>query len=260
MEHLPDGTLLKTSVDPYRYLGEVRSELLAMGEVPSRVPRGSDVQLSGVVTGDEVRTLYAAVYRLPHGDVRDIPVGRDGTRFNAKFRIGEAGHYIVQVSAEMEDEKFAILDDRMLTVGDPPTLESPTIVIPPYPGSDAARERFLELMNEARNRLGVQGLPEDARLSQVAHEHVVEMLSLGFTGHRSPTSGTIADRLDRKGIRYVTTSENLGHAASVEELHDQLMASAGHRRNILDPTWTRIGLAVTRNWGQVWGVQVFYRD
>ena len=260
VERLRDGTLRKTSADPYRYLGEVRSDLLEMDEVSTRVLPGADVHLSGMVTGDGVRTLQAAAFRLPDGDVSDINVGRDGTRFHARLKAGKAGHIIVQVSAEMEDEEIAILYDHMLTVGDPPPLEARTVVVPPYPGSNAAVQRLLQLTNEARKRLGRQGLPEDARMSQVAREHLVEMLSLGFVGHRSPTSGTIADRLDRKGIWFRTTTENLGHAASIEELHDQLMASAGHRRSILDPTWTRIGLAVTRNWGEVWGVQVFYRD
>ena len=259
-ERLPDGTLLKTSADPYRYRGEVRSDLVEMDEVLARVAPGAEAYLSGVVRGSEVRTLYAAAYRLPDDDVLDIPVYRDGVRFRARWRPREAGHYIVQVSAETDDEKVAILDDRMLVVGDPLPLEAPILVIPPYLGTDAATQRFLELTNETRKRRRAQGLPEDARLSQVARQHLVEMLSLGFTGHRSPTSGTVADRLDRKGIWYGTATENLGHAGSVEELHDQLMASAGHRKNILDPTWTRIGVAVTRNWGEVWGVQVFIRD
>lgn len=37
-------------------------------------------------------------------------------------------------------------------------------------------------------------------------------------------------------------NENLSHAPSIEEAHEQLMASAGHRKHILDARWTHLGV------------------
>ena len=48
--------------------------------------------------------------------------------------------------------------------------------------------------------------------------------------------------MDRAGISYSIAGENLALAPSVVRAHDGLMNSSGHRRNILDPAFTKIGI------------------
>lgn len=47
-----------------------------------------------------------------------------------------------------------------------------------------------------------------------------------------------------EGISYKTAGENLAGAPSVDHAHTSLMNSAGHRRNILNPAFTHIGIGI----------------
>jgi uncharacterized protein YkwD len=47
-----------------------------------------------------------------------------------------------------------------------------------------------------------------------------------------------------QGITYRYAGENLAGADTVERAHTNLMNSAGHRANILNPNFTKIGVGV----------------
>jgi uncharacterized protein YkwD len=48
----------------------------------------------------------------------------------------------------------------------------------------------------------------------------------------------------RARITYVVTGENLALAPGVAMAHDGLMKSPGHRRNILDPEYSTLGIGI----------------
>jgi uncharacterized protein YkwD len=47
-----------------------------------------------------------------------------------------------------------------------------------------------------------------------------------------------------QGVHYRYAGENLAGAPTVERAHTGLMNSQGHRANILNPNYTRIGVGV----------------
>jgi uncharacterized protein YkwD len=51
--------------------------------------------------------------------------------------------------------------------------------------------------------------------------------------------------------------ENVAYGASVPGTHDQFMNSSGHRRNILNGTYTEVGTGIVRSGNRTWHVQVF---
>jgi uncharacterized membrane protein required for colicin V production len=106
--------------------------------------------------------------------------------------------------------------------------------------------KMLELLNAERAKAGLNPLVADDRLRDVARQHSQEMFRLGYFAHISPTDGSPADRLKRSGIAFATAGENLAYAPTVEVAHSGLMASPGHRRNILTPEFTRVGIGVVR--------------
>jgi uncharacterized protein YkwD len=57
-------------------------------------------------------------------------------------------------------------------------------------------------------------------------------------------NGSPFDRLARAGIAYAASGENLAYAPSVELAHQGLMASPGHRANMLEPAYSRVGIGV----------------
>jgi uncharacterized protein YkwD/uncharacterized membrane protein required for colicin V production len=109
-----------------------------------------------------------------------------------------------------------------------------------------AETRMLELLNGERVKAGLAPLIPDDRLRDVARGHSQEMFRLGYFAHVSPTDGSPADRLQRVGIPFATAGENLAYAPTVEVAHAGLMASPGHRSNVLSPEYTRVGIGVVR--------------
>ena len=56
---------------------------------------------------------------------------------------------------------------------------------------------------------------------------------------------------------YSTMAENVGVGGSLSAVHNALMASDGHRANILGPDFQRVGVGVVRRDGRVWVTEVF---
>jgi hypothetical protein len=65
-----------------------------------------------------------------------------------------------------------------------------------------------------------------------------------FVAHNSPTRGTTSERLQRAGLRSGLTLENVARGYGPREIFDGLMASPGHRANILNPDVTHVGVGV----------------
>ena len=51
--------------------------------------------------------------------------------------------------------------------------------------------------------------------------------------------------------------ENIGQGPSVEDVQEQLMLSAGHRKNIMGRDWTDVGVVAVTEGETIWVVQVF---
>jgi len=129
---------------------------------------------------------------------------------------------------------------------DPALRSSVPVVVDPTLSPERVEARLLELVNEARRRSGLAELVADAPLRAVALAHSLDMSRTNFVGHVSPTTGTPDDRARRAGIirSLSKLGENVGLAASPEEIHQGLMDSPGHRANLLRPEFTHIGIGV----------------
>jgi uncharacterized protein YkwD len=108
----------------------------------------------------------------------------------------------------------------------------------------AAEERLAALVNEDRRRAGLPLLEVDAAWSAVARAHSREMAERNVVAHTSPATGTAVDRAKKAGLSSQELLENLASATSPEEVERGLMASPGHRQNILDPGVKRMGIGV----------------
>jgi hypothetical protein len=87
------------------------------------------------------------------------------------------------------------------------------------------------------------------------------MFENGFFAHESPRTGKVADRVERAGIPHRGVAENLANANSIETSEVALMKSPGHRANILNETFTHVGIGIVlrpNGWPLV--TQVFIRE
>lgn len=115
---------------------------------------------------------------------------------------------------------------------------------------------LLTWVNEERRARNLLPLTLSPHLSALAREHTQEMLTLHYRGHRSPTSGEPADRLKRSGYVALESAENITEQPTLRAAHEALMQSLGHRRSLLDPSFTHAGFSTQRG-AQGWLVTQF---
>ncbi|MBI5620291.1 CvpA family protein [Candidatus Gottesmanbacteria bacterium] len=124
---------------------------------------------------------------------------------------------------------------------------------------DASSEAaMVQLVNEERKKLGFSELRLDTSLTNVGRAHSRDMFARRYFSHYSPEGQDVSYRAKQEGVRYSLIGENLAFAPDVTTAHTGFMNSEGHRKNILDPEWTRIGIGVID--GDVYGkmfTQVF---
>ncbi len=116
---------------------------------------------------------------------------------------------------------------------------------------------LFESVNEERADVGLATLSLSDSLSDVAQSHSDEMYRSGYFAHRSPSTGTVLDRLSSFGIRVARAGENLALAADATEAHSGLVKSQSHLDNIVNPDFTSIGIAAVDGPLGLMVVQVF---
>ena len=107
----------------------------------------------------------------------------------------------------------------------------------------AAADRLVQLVNEARAGAGLPALAVSPRAASIAADHSMAMAARGSIFH-NPAYLTAATR-SSLGARAL--GENVAMNGSVEAAHHRLMASPGHRSNILDAGFDAVGVAVVRD-------------
>ncbi len=104
---------------------------------------------------------------------------------------------------------------------------------------------MLVLLNRERTSRRLPALEVDPTLTEVARDHSREMIALDYFSHTSPVHGALSERLEKTGLRkWEMAGENLAGAPDCEEAHNALFQSPEHRANILDPSFTHVGIGV----------------
>jgi uncharacterized protein YkwD len=136
-------------------------------------------------------------------------------------------------------------------------LVLPAAALADCPGATsapAAPEGFgatLCLLNAQRAGQSLKPLAADARLQAAAAAFARDMVDRRFFDHVSPGGGTMMDRLHAAGWNpggAWSAGENIawggGSLGTPAAIVDAWMHSAGHRANILNGTFTQIGLGI----------------
>lgn len=114
----------------------------------------------------------------------------------------------------------------------------------------SSSQEVVALVNKERSRLGLDALKADKKLTSVAGGHARDMYQKNYFSHTSLDGSSMGDRLKRAGVFYRAAGENIarGQKTSVQVMQ-AWMASKGHRKNILNARYGRIGVARV---GDVW--------
>ncbi len=112
---------------------------------------------------------------------------------------------------------------------------------------DEAEQEMLKLLNSEREKAGIRKLTWRDESVLVARVHAVDMWDKSYFGHVSPEGSNVGHRLENANVGYTAAGENLALAPTVKIAHQGLMNSEGHRENILDKRFNRVGIGVVDN-------------
>ena len=112
--------------------------------------------------------------------------------------------------------------------------------------------QVVELVNEIRTQRGLNKLKIDEELSKVARKKSEDMKKNNYFSHESPTYGSPFDMMRTFGISYRSAAENIAKGQSTpQSVVNAWMSSSGHRKNILNTSYTHIGVGHVAN-GNYW--------
>lgn len=130
----------------------------------------------------------------------------------------------------------------------------------------SVENQVLQLCNAERQKAGLGALTMDETMRNAARYKAEEMLQYGYFDHNSPYVGSPFDLLTKFGVKYGAAAENIQtstgyNKASVtaKYLVDNWMNSPGHRANIMNGSFKRmgIGVAFTANGNIAYESQLF---
>lgn len=122
--------------------------------------------------------------------------------------------------------------------------------------SSSAASEVVRLTNSARSQNGYAALVEDGALSEAAALRARE-IARSFS-HTRPSGASFSSALSESGVSYLRAGENIASGQkSASEVVNAWMNSPGHRANILNSSYSRIGSASVNIDGTLYWVQLF---
>lgn len=123
---------------------------------------------------------------------------------------------------------------------------------------DPIEQEVIALANAARASMGLGALRCDPTMTAVARAHSTDMCTQDYFDHTGLDGRDPFDRLRDGGVSFRTAGENIAWGQrDADDVHTAWMNSAGHRRNILNGAYGRIGVGLDRCGGSMYWTQVF---
>ncbi|GAA1006250.1 hypothetical protein Aple_077690 [Acrocarpospora pleiomorpha] len=117
----------------------------------------------------------------------------------------------------------------------------------------AVENEVVRLTNVERAKAGCAPLTHEARLHTAARSHSADMSAKNYFSHDSQDGRSFVDRIKATGYTFSAIGENIAKgqqtAASVVQ---GWMGSQGHRENILNCSYTQIGVGHVAAGGPYW--------
>ena len=236
---------------------------ILLGMISTRIIRGVEPEAHQSVTNKTLGLLPGFINGVINATIvaallLALPLSDSITSKTRDSAI--AGKLANQV--EWIDEKFSpIFDEAVNRSMNKLTIhpESGKSVNLPFKVTDArVREdletKMLELVNEERAKQGLKPLAADPELAVVARAHSKDMFARGYFSHVTPEGKTPSDRIREAHVRFLVAGENLALGQTLAICHQGLMNSPGHRANILEPSYGRLGIGILD--GGIYGLMI----
>lgn len=147
-----------------------------------------------------------------------------------------------------------------------PNIVNPNLI---YPGQKITvpsvnqtvlnyENEVIRLVNDIRVKNGLSRLEADWELSRVARYKSQDMKDNNYFSHTSPVYGSPFNMMKNFGISYRSAAENIAKGQRTPQaVVNAWMNSAGHRANILNASFSRIGVGYVES-GNIW-TQMFIK-
>lgn len=120
-------------------------------------------------------------------------------------------------------------------------------------GITAELQQVVDLVNAERAKAGCKALSVDSKLMTAAQRHSQDQADHRTMTHDGSDGSDVGERLDRVGYAWRAYGENVAwNQQSPAAVMDAWMNSPGHRANILNCSFTEIGVGVARSNGPYW--------
>lgn len=127
-------------------------------------------------------------------------------------------------------------------------------------GTISLEEQVVALVNEQRISRGLNPLTLNQNLTYIARIKSDDMANNNFFSHNSPTYGSPFDMLRHFGVTFTAAGENIASGqTTAESVMNTWMNSPGHAANILNDSYTEIGVGYSYNNGRPIWTQLFIR-
>lgn len=141
--------------------------------------------------------------------------------------------------------------------------DQPGGMLPDQPGTDGSQDAFanevVRLVNEERAKAGLPALTVDRGAASAAQVRAKE-IERSFS-HTRPDGSSFNSALTEAGVNFSGAGENIAYGQnSPEKVMEGWMNSSGHRANILNSSYTSIGVGHYQNASGVnYWTQLFIR-
>lgn len=121
----------------------------------------------------------------------------------------------------------------------------------------AEARQLMQATNEDRAQHGLGPLRWNPALARAAQAHAYEMVRHGELSHQYAGEPDLVTRAGDDGAHFSTIAENIAIAPTAQMVELEWMRSPPHRRNILDPRLTAVGIGLVRQGNNLWAVEDF---
>lgn len=141
-----------------------------------------------------------------------------------------------------------------------PQIANPALIYPgqilTVPAQDtsvtAYEQEVIRLVNVERAKKGLKALTYDWQLARVARYKSQDMKDNRYFSHTSPVYGSPFQMMKSFGISYRSAGENIARGqVTPQVVVNAWMNSSGHRANILNASYTHIGVGYVAD-GRYW--------
>ena len=172
---------------------------------------------------------------------------------NSKWYYADSTGKIQTDTANIDNTEVTTSGNTVVVDGLPKLPENYSISV-----QTGAENKILELMNQKRTEAGLQPLTMENTLLQVARYKSNHMIQYNYFDHTTPDGDKWTSWLEVIGYSYTSTGENIAYNTyDSVELFNQWWNSPGHKANMMNASYNKVGIGVITGNGKHMGTQEF---